>query len=179
MPSQRKLHKLRGAMALSLALIAHGQPVAACYDGPSPRGPKRFIVKGDEALDSNTGLIWKRCSLGTKLGTKMERGSRCAGEKAFVSLDQAVLQAKAEGNGWHVPSGPELESLIDVTCGSPVVDVSVFPDIAPDDEGTANYWTTNEVGTAKLIYYFDFMTGRADGHSRSFQLAVRLVKSGK
>ena len=120
-------------------------------------------------------MIWKRCSL----GTKAERGSRCTGEKAFVNLDHAMLLAKAEGNGWHVPSGPELESLIDVTCGSPVVDTSVFPDIEPDDEGAANYWTTNEVGAANLIYYFDFMTGRADGHSRGFQLAVRLVKNEK
>jgi hypothetical protein len=163
----------------ALALVALAHPVAACYDGPTAHGPKRFIVKGDEALDGKTGLIWKRCSLGTKLGAKAERGNRCAGEKAFVNLDQAVRLAKAEGNGWHVPSGPELESLIDVTCGSPVVDASVFPDIVPDDEGTANYWTTNEVGAANLIYYFDFMTGRPDGHSRGFQLAVRLVRGGK
>jgi len=179
MPDSRRSYSRPAAITLALALIALGQPAMACYDSPGPRGQKRFIVKGDEVLDSKTGLIWKRCSLGTKLGTKAERGNRCAGEKAFVSLDQAMQLASAEGNGWRVPSGPELESLIDVTCGSPVVDVSVFPDIAPDDEGTANYWTTNEVGTANLIYYFDFMTGRADGHSRGFQLAVRLVKSGK
>jgi hypothetical protein len=171
MPSQRKPSTLHAA----LALVALAHPVAACYDGPTAHGPKRFIVKGDEALDSKTGLTWKRCSL----GTTAERGNRCAGEKAFVNLDQAVQLAKAEGNGWRVPSGPELESLIDVGCGSPVVDVSVFPDIVPDDEGTANYWTTNEVGAANLVYYFDFMTGRPDGHSRGFQLAVRLVKSGK
>jgi Protein of unknown function (DUF1566) len=177
MPSQRKPYTLHAALALALVGLAH--PVAACYDGAGPHGPKRFIVKGDEAQDGKTGLIWKRCSLGTRLGTKAERGNRCAGEKAFVNLDRAVQLAKAEGNGWHVPSGPELESLIDVTCGSPVVDASVFPDIAPDDEGTANYWTTNEVGAANLIYYFDFMTGRADGHGRGFQLAVRLVRGGK
>ena len=173
MPSQRKPSTLHAVLALALVALAH--PVAACYDGPTAHGPKRFIVKGDEVLDSKTGLTWKRCSL----GTTAERGNRCAGEKAFVNLDQAVLLAKAEGNGWRVPSGPELESLIDVSCGSPVVDVSIFPDIVPDDEGAANYWTINEVGAANLVYYFDFMTGRPDGHSRGFQLAVRLVKSGK
>jgi hypothetical protein len=172
MPSQRKPSTLHAALALALIALAH--PVAACYDGPTAHGPKRFIVKGDEALDSKTGLTWKRCSL----GMRMEKG-RCVGEQAYLGLDQAVLLAKAEGNGWRVPSGPELESLIDVSCGSPVVDVSIFPDIVPDDEGAANYWTTNEVGAANLVYYFDFMTGRPDGHSRGFQLAVRLVRNGK
>jgi hypothetical protein len=132
-------------------------------------------LKGDEAFDSKTGLTWKRCSL----GTRADGGHGCVGEKAFVNFDQALLSAKAEGDGWHVPSGPELESLIDIGCGSPVVDASVFPDIRPDTEGAAEYWTTNEVGVANLIYYFDFMTGRADGHSRGFELAVRLVKKGK
>ena len=171
MVDRRKLYSRLAVIALAPALIAH-QPAAACYDGPTTHGQKRFTVKSDEGLDSKTGLIWRRCSL----GTKAERGNRCAGEKAFVNLDQAMQLAKAEGNGWHVPSGPELESPIDVSCGSPVVDVSIFPEIEPDDEGTAKYRTTNEVGAANLIYYFDFMTGRADGHSRGFQLAVRLVR---
>jgi hypothetical protein len=165
---------MRIALSLALALLVLCQPALACYDSLSPRGPKRFNLKGDEVLDSKTGLVWKRCSL----GMRMEKG-RCVGEKAYINLDDALQSANAESGGWHVPSGPELETLIDVTCGSPVVNVSVFPDIHPDDEGMAPYWTTNEVGTAKLIYYFDFMTGRADGHSRGFRLAVRFVKSGK
>ena len=166
---------MRAAFLLTLGLIIFSHPSAACYDRSGPSGQKRFVLKGDEAFDSKTGLTWKRCSL----GTKMDSGRGCAGEKAFVNFDQALRSAKVESGGWHVPSGPELESLIDIRCGNPVVDVSVFPDIRPDDDGTAEYWTTNEVGAANLIYYFDFMTGRADGHSRGFQLAVRLVKKGK
>jgi len=165
---------MRIALSLALGFLAVCHPALACYEGSNPHGPKRFTVKGDEAFDSKTGLTWKRCSV----GMRMEKGG-CAGEKAYLGLDRAIQSAKAEGNGWHVPSGGELESLIDVSCGSPVVDVSVFPDIQPDDEGFAKYWTTNEVGAANLIYYFDFMTGRADGHSRGFQLAVRLVRGGK
>jgi Protein of unknown function (DUF1566) len=165
---------MRAAFLLTLGLVILSQPSAACYDRSGPLAQQRFTLHGDEAFDSKTGLSWKRCSLGTRAG-----GGGCAGEKAFVSFDQALRAAKAEGGGWHVPSGPELESLIDVSCGNPVVDVSVFPDIRPDDEGAAEYWTTNEVGVANLIYFFDFMTGRADGHSRGFQLAVRLVRNGK
>jgi hypothetical protein len=78
-----------------------------------------------------------------------------------------------------VPSGPELESIIDRACGEPVVDKAVFPDVRPDDDGSAEYWTTNPVGAANLIYFFDFMSGSADGHSPSFKLAVRFVKSAR
>ena len=167
---------MRAVLLLTLALVLLNHPsAAACYDRSGPSGQKRFVLKSGEAFDSKTGLTWKRCSL----GTRPDGTGRCAGEKIFVNLDQALRSAKAEGDGWHVPSGPELESLIDVSCGNPVVDVSVFPDIRPDADGSAEYWTTNEVGTANLIYYFDFMTGRADGHSRGFQLAVRLVKKEK
>jgi uncharacterized protein DUF1566 len=167
---------MRAVLLLTLGLVVLSHPsVAACYDRSGLPAQKRFILNGDEAFDSKTGLIWKRCSL----GTMADGGRGCAGEKAFVNFDQALRSAKAEGDGWHVPSGPELESLIDVSCGNPVVDASVFPDIRPDDEGAAEYWTTNEVGVANLIYYFDFMTGRADGHTRGFQLAVRLVKKPK
>ena len=159
--------------ALGLALLSR-EALAGCYeriDGAQ----RRFQLNGGEAVDRRTGLTWKRCSLG--LVWEGKRG--CVGEIKFASLDQAMQIAEAEGPGWHVPSGPELESIIDVGCGKPVVDTAVFPDIRADEGGTAGYWTTNPVGAANLIYYFDFMTGAADGHSRGFQLAVRFVKTAQ
>jgi len=94
-----------------------------------------------------------------------------------LGLDEAVQNAETLGGKWRVPSGPELESLIDRSCGSPVSDLSVFPDIQKDEDGEADYWTTNPVEMADLYYFFDFMTGQADGHTRGFQLAVRLVRN--
>jgi hypothetical protein len=58
-----------------------------------------------------------------------------------VGLDEATKKAGALGGKWRVPSGPELEGLIDRSCGSPVVDISVFPDIQKDEDGAADYWT--------------------------------------
>ena len=94
-----------------------------------------------------------------------------------VGLDEAIKTAETLSGKWRVPSGPELESIVDRACGSPVVDSSVFPDIQKDEGGEADYWTTNPVGTANLYYFFDFMSGQADGHTRGFQLAVRLVRN--
>jgi hypothetical protein len=161
-------------LAAALVLLTVNHPAFACYDqaGGSPR---RFVLNGGEAFDTKTGLTWRRCSLGTEWDGK--RG--CRGEKTFASLPAAINAAKAEGSQWRVPSGPELESIIDVSCGSPVVNPSVFPDIVPDEDGAADYWTTSDVGAAGLVYFFDFVTGRADGHSRGYELAVRLVRTSR
>jgi Protein of unknown function (DUF1566) len=132
-------------------------------------------LHGGEAFDTKSGLTWQRCSL--DLAWHGQQG--CAGELETVGLDEAAQKAKEAGPQWRVPSGPELESIIDASCGSPVVDVRVFPDIRKDEDGEADYWTTNPVGSADLFYFFDFMSGQADGHTRGFQLAVRLVRNGK
>jgi hypothetical protein len=101
----------------------------------------------------------------------------CVGEMISVGLDEANAKTQEFGSNWHVPSGPELESIIDRSCGIPAVDVSVFPDIRKDENGEADYWTTSPVGAANLYYFFDFVSGQADGHTRGFELSVRLVRT--
>jgi hypothetical protein len=166
--------KTASIFAAAVLLLA-AKEATACYDSKD-RGPQtRFVLHGGEAIDTKTGLIWQRCSLG--LAWDGRRG--CIGEVATIGLDEAEQKAKEAGLGWRVPSGPELESIIDLSCGSPVVDPHVFPDIRKDEDGEADYWTTNPVGMAGLFYFFDFMNGQADGHTRGFQLAVRLVRNGK
>jgi hypothetical protein len=158
-------------LAAALCLIP-AKPSLACYRNAD--GSPRFVLNGAEAFDTKTALTWKRCSLGTSWD-----GQGCAGEPAFASLDEAMAMAKSEGPLWRVPSGPELESIVDRSCGSPVIDRKVGLDIRPSDEGTAEYWTTNAVGAADLFYFFDFMSGLADGHGSGFHLAVRLVRTGR
>ena len=147
--------------------------MAGCYGRTDAKPQSRFVLPGGEAFDAKTGLIWQRCSLGMAWNAK--RG--CVGETVSLGLDEAMKRAEMLGGKWRVPSGPELESIIDRSCGSPVVDASVFPDIREDEDGEADYWTTNPVGTANLYYFFDFISGQADGHTRGFQLAVRLVRN--
>lgn len=159
-------------LAALLVTVPFGNAIAGCYGQTDTRSQTRFVLRGGEALDTKTGLIWQRCSLGMRWDLK--RG--CLGEAMSVGLDEATKVTAQMGGKWRVPSGPELESLIDRSCGTPVVDSSVFPDIKKDEDGEADYWTTNPVGVAGLYYFFDFMNGRADGHRRGFQLSVRLVR---
>jgi hypothetical protein len=164
--------KIRLTLAILLVMTPVGNSVAGCYGRTETRSQTRFVLRGGEALDTKTGLIWRRCSLGMTWDSK--RG--CFGEAMSVGLDDATKKAGELGGKWRVPSGPELEGLMDRSCGSPVVDTSVFPDIKKDEDGQADYWTTNPVGMADLYYFFDFMSGQADGHTRGFQLLVRPVR---
>ena len=166
--------KFTATFAAALSVFA-AEEATACYGRTGHEAQTRFVLRGDEALDTKTGLVWRRCSL----GLAWDGRHSCVGRIAAVDLDDALRMAKETGAQWRLPAGPELQSIVDPTCGSPVVDVSVFPDIRRDEEGEADYWTTNPVGVANLFYFFDFMSGRADGHTRGYQLAVRLVRDGK
>jgi hypothetical protein len=168
----RGLMKIRFILTVVLVATPFGNSIAGCYGRTETRSQTRFVLRGGEALDTKTGLIWQRCSLGMTWDSK--RG--CLGEVMSVGLDEATKKAGELGGKWRVPSGRELESLIDRSCDSAVVDISVFPDVKKDEDGEADYWTTNPVGMAGLYYFFDFVSGRADGHTRGFQLSVRLVR---
>lgn len=171
----RRFWRLGRLVPIAAALVGLAEPApAACYDRDAAGRQARFRLNGGEAVDVRTGLVWQRCSVGLRWS-----GGGCTGEIDFLSLDEAQKTATEPGGGWRVPSGPELESLVDPDCGSPVVDTTVFPDIRPTEEGLAKYWTTNPVGVLDLYYNFDFVDGTPDGNSRGIRLAVRLVRSTK
>jgi hypothetical protein len=167
--------KIECVLAAALAALPMSDAWAGCYGRENGQPQTRFVLRGSEALDTKTGLIWQRCSLGMSWDDR----HGCVGEKVLVDLNEAMTKAKEAGPQWRVPSGPELQSIIDRSCGSPVVDVAVFPDIRKDENGEADYWTTNPVGMANLYYFFDFMSGQADGHTRGFSMSVRLVRSDR
>jgi hypothetical protein len=163
-----RLCRLFMVVALTLASCCPG--MAGCYDRDATGRQQRFELAGGKARDRVSGLIWQRCSLGTTWDGK----NRCVGQTAYLGLNEATAAAT---DGWRVPSGAELQGIVDVGCGSPVVDPTVFPDIRPDDEGHAKYWTTSAFGTLDLYRNFDFVDGLADSNSRGIRLAVRLVRT--
>ena len=155
--------------AAAAFLGCQGLAHADCY-GAAPGKPQtRFVLDGGEARDSRTGLTWKRCSV----GLAWDGSGRCVGTLAALNFEMAQAEAGKAGAGWHVPNGAELQSLIDHTCGIPPVDKSVFPDIEPNAEGLAKYWTTSPVGTLDLFYTFDFMDGQPDGNSQIGRASCR------
>jgi hypothetical protein len=104
-------------------------------------------------------------------------GKGCLGERRFLNLEEATKLAERAGSGWRLPSLTELGSLVDDRCGTPAVDNITFPDIGPPDDAMESPYWTSSPAVAGLFYFVDFMTGRADAHSKGFELAVRLTRS--
>lgn len=163
------------AILLAIAVLASpngGQ--AACKDSVGKDGKARFEIRGGEALDRMTGLVWQRCSLGMTWDAK----KGCTGERADMPFPDAEKAASATGNGWRLPTIGELITLVDQSCGRPAIDKRVFPDVsASTDEGAEEYWTSSPGNLNDMMYFVEFADGYRDIRSPGFERHARLVRN--
>lgn len=130
----------------------------------------RYQVRpgGEEVLDLETNLIWRRCSQG-----QTWTGVTCRGEVSRFSWRGALRAAQGMGGGWRVPNVKELLSLMDDACVTPAVNETVFP-ATP----IAWFWTSTQFayyrGSAWLVYS---NAGHADNGNKADAYPVRLVRS--
>ncbi|WP_210238804.1 DUF1566 domain-containing protein [Cohaesibacter sp. CAU 1516] len=173
--SQRKQIQVRSKVIPLFLLSLLPLPLGAHADcGTGKRSS--YILQEDEAIDPQHGLIWKRCAVGMRWDAN---GKTCIGEVQVLGLNAALDFTKQEGNGWRVPSGQELETLLVNSCDHPGVDAIAFPSIEASDFGEgAKFWTSTEA-IPGMFYYFDFTNGFVDMHSQGFRLSVLLVKDIK
>ncbi len=108
--------KFKSSLAIVLAVVAWSAQ-AAC---PVTLG--RFVANGAEVADTQTRLIWARCSLG-----QTWNGAGCVGTPTVVYHEQAMALAQA-ASGWRLPNVKELASIVDRRCASPAIDSVAFPD---------------------------------------------------
>jgi len=148
--------------------------LGACDKSKSASTPlSRFVLSDGEALDQKSQLIWSRCSV----GTTWDKGGKCAGSVKLMRLEAAKQYAQKLGHGWRVPSVEELYSIVEQKCSNPAINPKIFPNVTDLGEG-APYWSITKVKEAPpLIYFINFLSGEADGHTKDFLMAVRLVRS--
>lgn len=133
---------------------------------------KRFLFQGENIIDQQTHLTWKRCSEGMAWN-----GTKCTGEITLMKLAEAKNTAKISGKGWRVPTVEELYSLLLNPCTGKATHKEILTDIHDIGENSAPYWTSSKAEVLPNFYYYiDFMSGQVDAHSSGFSLAVRLVK---
>jgi hypothetical protein len=155
----------RGIIAAgTLVSILMNAPLAlaaACEDSSQPG---RFVVQGDEVLDTKTNLTWQRCSVGQHLA-----GEACTGTVEAFTWDQAKKKA---GGGWRLPTLDELSGIASQPCGLATADKKVFSDMDPLKPW---YWTAT--ATEKdLAWIVGFNNGSTFNGYRTAPNAVRLVK---
>ncbi len=74
--------------------------------------------------DRQTGLIWMRCALGQSYDAGT---NRCIGDPQRYDWAEA-LQAAQQYPGWRLPTIKELQSLVDMQCYGPAINLRIFPD---------------------------------------------------
>jgi hypothetical protein len=164
-------------MRMSLACIfvaaycSSGLVLGACDKNKTATTPSsRFTLNEGEAFDQRTNLTWSRCSVGTTW-----KNGKCVGTVKLMSLGEATKYAHQLGGGWRVPTIEELYGIVEHRCSNPAINTEIFPGVRNLGEGSP-YWSTTKIKEMpSLIYYVDFLTAEADGHTKGFAMAVRLV----
>jgi hypothetical protein len=159
---------VRGTVAAGTLLsVLANAPLAWAASCEDSAQAGRFVVKGDEVLDTKTNLTWQRCSVGQKVS-----GDSCTGTVETFTWDQAKKKA---GGGWRLPTMDELTSITAQPCGLPNDDKKIFSDIDPIKPW---YWTATATEN-DLAWIVGFNNGSTFNGYRTAPNAVRLVKGGK
>ena len=135
---------------------------------PVLAAPFTYSSDGSEVTDSNTGLIWRRCSTGQAWSAST---STCRGTTARYTHQDALGYAELE-IGWRLPNVKELSSITDRSLSNPPIDPIAFP-------GTSNdfYWTSSPAGASGgNAWVVSFNDGYVSGHGRTNYYHVRLVR---
>ncbi len=151
-----------------------------CKDNVPASTKNHFFDNGNGTItDISTSLIWKKCSE----GQSWNRGTNsCDQTAATYTWEKALLLSrnpdeKLGQSHWRIPNIKELYSLLEISCYTPSIDSSFFPNTPSNP-----YWSSSPNNEGVWVLHFDYGnssfksrgdTGRAgseDGFSQ-----VRLV----
>lgn len=110
------------------------------------------IEKGT-VTDKKTNLMWQICSSG------LTEASCSGGSSERYNWKDALKYAKdntlAGFNNWRLPNIKELDSIIEIQCNNPAVNVNLFP--ATESSG---YWSSSpNVNNSSSSWVIDFYNG--------------------
>ena len=146
-----------------LSGVANAQSCSNTIDKSTP--DMRFVISGDEVKDLVTNLTWKRCAQGQ---TWNSGAASCTGASSTFTWSQALSEANS---GWRLPNVKELLSLVEVSCHSPAINETIFP-----DSDSEYFWTASPYVNNAQTWSVSFLDGNDQGFGKSEGLFVRLVK---
>jgi len=168
------MKKLIVSILFVWCLISAAAQAQTCKDSITANTPdSQFSVKADEVTDSQTGLIWQKCSLG-------QSGSDCdSGSNQIYTWSEALQAAETQsqltGLPWRLPNLNELRSIVEEKCYNPAINLTIFPNTNP-----SNYWSASPYADfSDFAWYVYFGNGSSDYSTKGFSKYVRLVRSGQ
>jgi hypothetical protein len=160
---------------LLTAFITAFNSQAACRDTITPSTPtSRFIVHDNGTVtDTQTDLMWQRCSLGQSWD-----GNTCRGDAANYTWQAALTAAQSDEfagmRNWVLPNIKQLMSIVELACYNPAINSSIFPN-TPNNF----FWTSSPyVDYSAEAWRVGFIYGELT-NLNSFLSYVRLVRSGQ
>ena len=144
----------------------------------------RFTDQKDgTVLDTQTQLVWKRCSEGQRWDAD---DSTCSGRATGYTWPQALnnVQILNSGGGyanysdWRLPNNKELESIVSLHCSAPAINLEVFPNTAR----STFYWSSTPYlyasNNGRSVWVYKFDRGTTSVVPKGAIEQVRLVRGG-
>lgn len=184
--------------SLSLASLLCAPAWSGCLTpaGASGSNPNsRYIIGStkQEVYDTVTGITWQRCPYGWFVGPDGKSCLKLQGsgdgwsqryDGVAIHYFEYDLATHRYGppelyrEGWTIPSGKYLKTLVDQICKNPTINQEVFPSTPP-----APFWTSDEKGTNShghdFYYLVNFADGSSDDHEDYHKYQIRLMRRGK
>ncbi len=163
-----------GIMLLAQPALAADIPSAAgaCVGGQTETTPSTAFTAlddGSRVRHTSTELEWQRCALGQ---TWTAAENRCAGRPKTFSWLQVGRLTPLLTDGWRLPTGQELMSIVEKCHVSPAINPQVFPNTP-----SALFWTSSlDSGGVERIWSLSFFSGLAYRPSTLQAARVRLVR---
>jgi len=166
----------------SVPVFVSGISNAAAIAAGNLHSCARLSIGTGTVLDTNTGLMWKRCSEGQTWDIINEV---CVGNAKTFTWQEALQRAKDVDLGsigeslgfgdWRLPNRNELTSLVEHQCNSPAINSTLFP-----STGAAPYWSSSpNAGDPLNAWYVDFSDGRVNGAPKTDGSYARLIRGGQ
>ncbi len=134
----------------SAVLFSHFSVAQTC-DTPTTN---HFIIHDDGTTqDTQTGLMWKRCSEG-----QTYQLNECIGAPNRYNYYEALHHVETSNSlggfagytNWRVPHLKELSSLVDANCTKPAIDLVTFPNTPLYDW----FWSSSLCDKTKSCAWF-------------------------
>ncbi|MBV5308329.1 DUF1566 domain-containing protein [Chromatium okenii] len=129
--------------------------------------------KDGTVTQSNTGLMWAKCSEG-------QSNTNCTGTAKEMNWSDALIAANNSNlggyNDWRLPNPKELLGIADHGRNSPAIDTNYFPNMPSD-----SWWWSGSPSAYGSDYAWgvNFYYGGAGYYSRYAYSHVRLVRGGQ